>query len=247
MSDRFKQRVALITGGAGGIALEIATRMVAEGASVCLVDVNGERTEKAAASLGTGAFGLAADVSDEASIAAAARMTHDRFGRLDILINSAGITGPNTLLETYPADAWRQVMEVNLTGAFLACKAVIPMMRERNYGRIVNIASVAGKEGNPTASAYSASKAGMIGMTKSLGKELAATEIRVNAVTPAAVKTEIFDQMTEQHIAFMLSKIPIGRFGQVSEVSSLVCWLASEECSFSTGAVFDVSGGRATY
>lgn len=247
MSDRFKQRVALITGGAGGIGFEIATRMIGEGASVCLVDLDGERAQKAAASLGANAFGLAADVSDETSIASAARAVQERFGQLDILINSAGITGPNTLLETYPADAWRQVMEVNLTGAFLACKAVIPMMRARNYGRIVNIASVAGKEGNPTASAYSASKAGMIGMTKSLGKELAATEIRVNAVTPAAVKTEIFDQMTEQHIAFMLSKIPIGRFGQVSEVASLVCWLASEECSFSTGAVFDVSGGRATY
>jgi len=247
MSHRFTERVALITGGAGGIGLAVARKMMDEGAAVGLVDLDEGRARTAAASLGAGAIGLAADVRDEASIAAAARTIHDRHGRLDILVNSAGITGPNMLLEEYAADAWRQVIDVNLNGAFLACKAVLPLMRERNYGRIVNIASIAGKEGNPMASAYSASKAGMIGLTKSLGKELAATEIRVNAVTPAAVKTEIFDQMTEQHIAFMLSKIPIGRFGLVSEVADLVCWLASPECSFSTGAVFDVSGGRATY
>lgn len=247
MSERFRDRVAVITGGAGGIGFEIGARIVRDGGVAVLLDLDAGRAESAAARIGANALGLAADVSDEASIGEAMRAAHERFGRLDILVNSAGITGPNMLMEDYPADAWRQVMEVNLTGTFLACKVAVPFMRATDYGRIVNIASVAGKEGNPNASAYSASKAGVIGLTKSLGKELAKTNIRVNAVTPAAVKTEIFDQMTEEHIAFMLSKIPIGRFGLVEEVAALVCWLASEDCSFSTASVFDVSGGRATY
>ena len=164
-----------------------------------------------------------------------------------MLVCSAGITGPNVTAWEYPVDAWRQVIDVNLNGLFLCCRAVVPAMLKSDYGRIVNIASVAGKEGNPNASAYSTSKAGVIGFTKSLGKELAKTGIRVNCVTPAAVRTAIFDQMTQQHIDFMLSKIPMGRFGAVDEIAALVCWLASEECSFSTGAVFDASGGRATY
>ena len=169
------------------------------------------------------------------------------LGKIDILVASAGITGPNATVWDYPVAQWDRVIDVNLNGVFYCNRSVVPHMQRNGYGRIVNIASIAGKEGNPNAAAYSASKAGVIGLTKSLGKELATSEIRVNCVTPAAVRTPIFDQMTQQQIDWMLSKIPIGRFGGIDEVSSLVCWLASEECSFSTGAVFDVSGGRATY
>lgn len=244
---RFSGRVALVTGAATGIGFEIARRIAAEGGKVAVADINGERAGHAAASIGKAAAGIAVDVADEASVGAAFARAESQFGGLDILVNSAGITGPNATLETYSAADWRKVMDINLNGTFLCCRAAVPLMRKRGYGRIVNIASIAGKEGNPNASAYSASKAGVIGLTKSLGKELATTEIRVNAVTPAAVKTEIFAQMTQQHIDMMLSKIPMGRFGLVEEVTALVCWLASQECSFSTGAVFDVSGGRATY
>jgi 3-oxoacyl-[acyl-carrier protein] reductase len=166
---------------------------------------------------------------------------------VDALVCCAGITGPNTKVWDYPVDAWQQVMNVNINGVFLCCRELAPHMRERNYGRIVNIASVAGKDGNPNASAYSTSKAAVIGFTKSLGKEMADTEVRVNCVTPAAVKTAIFDQMTPEHIQFMLSKIPMGRFGQPEEIAAMVTWLCTEDCSFSTGAVFDLSGGRATY
>lgn len=246
-TDRFDGQAALVTGAATGIGYEVARRIVEEGGSVALVDINGARAQESAARLGGRALGLAADVADEPSIAGAVAEAAGRFGRLDVLVNSAGITGPNAPLESYGADDWRRVMDVNINGTFFACKAAVPVMRKGGYGRIVNIASIAGKEGNPNASAYSTSKAAVIGLTKSLGKELATTEIRVNAVTPAAVKTEIFAQMTQAHIDFMLSKIPVGRFGLVEEVASLVCWLASRECSFSTGAVFDVSGGRATY
>lgn len=245
--SRFSGRVALVTGAATGIGFEIARRIAAEGGKVAVADINGARADEAAAKIGKSATGIAVDVADEASVGAAFAKAEDRFGGLDILVNSAGITGPNTTLENYPAADWRKVMDINLNGTFLCCRAAVPLMRKRPWGRIVNIASIAGKEGNPNASAYSASKAGVIGLTKSLGKELATTEIRVNAVTPAAVKTEIFAQMTQQHIDMMLSKIPMGRFGLVEEVTALVCWLASQECSFSTGAVFDVSGGRATY
>jgi len=246
-TDRFDGQAALVTGAATGIGYEVARRIVEEGGNVALVDINGARAQESAARLGGRALGLAADVADEPSIAGAVAEAARRFGRLDVLVNSAGITGPNVPLESYGADDWRRVMDVNINGTFFACKAAVPVMRKGGYGRIVNIASIAGKEGNPNASAYSTSKAAVIGLTKSLGKELATTEIRVNAVTPAAVKTEIFAQMTQAHIDFMLSKIPVGRFGLVEEVASLVCWLASRECSFSTGAVFDVSGGRATY
>jgi 3-oxoacyl-[acyl-carrier protein] reductase len=190
---------------------------------------------------------MAVDVSSESSVKAAFAETLTMLGQACILITSAGITGINATVETYPLEEWRRVLDVNLTGPFLCSKAVIPHMRERDYGRIVHIASIAGKEGNPNASAYSAAKAGVIALTKSLGKELASTGIRVNCVTPAAVETGMFAQMTESHINYMLSKIPMGRFGRAGEIAGMIAWLASEDCSFSTGAVFDLSGGRATY
>ncbi len=243
----FSERTAVITGGAVGIGFAVAQRLSASGAKVSLWDRDAAALAKAKASLGPGADTRVVDVADAASVDAATKATVAALSRIDVLVCSAGITGPNTPLWDYPLDAWRQVMDVNLNGLFYCNRAIVPIMQQRDYGRIVNIASVAGKEGNPNASAYSASKAGVIGLTKSLGKELAKTGIRVNCVTPAAVKTAIFDQMSQQHIDFMLSKIPLGRFGQVEEIAALVAWLCSEECSFSTGAVFDLSGGRATY
>jgi 2-dehydro-3-deoxy-L-rhamnonate dehydrogenase (NAD+) len=239
-------RVAIITGGARGIGLAVAERLAASGAKVALWDVDGGQAESAARQI-SGAFAQQVDVTDEAAIAGAVGECEKRLGPVDILVASAGITGPNVPVAQYPVAAWRQVVDIDLTGVFLCCRAVVPGMQARNYGRIVNIASIAGKEGNPNAAAYSAAKAGVIGLTKSLGKELAETGIRVNCITPAAVKTEIFNQMTEQHIQFMLSKIPMARFGLVEEIAALVAWLASEDCAFSTGAVFDISGGRATY
>lgn len=243
MSGRFEGQVAVVTGGAAGIGRAAAERMAAEGAKVCVWDIS----DKALADCGFAAHTAKVDQSDEAQVLAAAADVVAKLGRLDILVVSAGITGPNTTLETYSSDAWRQVIDINLNGTFYCNKAVVPLMKANGYGRIVNIASVAGKEGNPNASAYSTSKAGVIGLTKSLGKELARENITVNAVTPAAVKTAIFDQMTDEHIAFMLSKIPMGRFGTVDENAAMICFLASREASFSTGAVFDTSGGRATY
>jgi 2-dehydro-3-deoxy-L-rhamnonate dehydrogenase (NAD+) len=186
-------------------------------------------------------------VGDHASVVQAVRQTQARPRAIDVLVNCAGVTGPNVKLWDYPPEQWLQVMQVNLNGLFYCCREVVPVMRQQNYGRIVNIASVAGKEGNPNASAYSASKAAVIALTKSLGKELADTGIRVNCVTPAAVKTAIFEQMSAEHIAFMLSKIPMARFGEPEEIAAMVAWLCTEDCSFSTGAVFDLSGGRATY
>jgi NAD(P)-dependent dehydrogenase (short-subunit alcohol dehydrogenase family) len=243
----FKDRVAVITGGAVGIGFAIAQRLVASGAKVSLWDRDAAALAKAQSSLGATADTRVVDVSDATSVEGVASATVAAHSRIDVLVCSAGITGPNTPLAQYPLDAWREVIDVNLNGLFYCNRAVVPIMQQRDYGRIVNIASVAGKEGNPNASAYSTSKAAVIGLTKSLGKELAKTGIRVNCVTPAAVRTAIFDQMSQQHIDFMLSKIPLGRFGRVEEIAALVAWLCSEECSFSTGAVFDLSGGRATY
>lgn len=240
-------RHAVITGGATGLGYAIAQRMLASGASVTLWDRDGAALAIACGALGDKASPVIVDVADIDAVRAAVTQTASHADAIDILVNSAGVTGPNVKLWDYPVDAWQKVMQVNLNGLFYCCREVVPRMRERNYGRIINIASVAGKDGNPNASAYSASKAAVIGLTKSLGKELADTGIRVNCVTPAAVKTAIFDQMSSEHIQFMLSKIPMGRFGTTEEVAAMVGWLASEDCSFSTGAVFDLSGGRSTY
>jgi len=240
-------RHAVITGGATGLGFAIAQRMLASGGSVTLWDRDGAAAAAACAQLGAQAQWVAVDVGDHASVVAATRQTLEQSSAVDALVNSAGITGPNTKVWDYPVDAWAQVMQVNLNGLFYCCRELVPHMRERNYGRIVNIASVAGKDGNPNASAYSASKAAVMALTKSLGKELADTGVRVNCVTPAAVKTAIFDQMKPEHIQFMLSKIPMGRFGTPEEVAAMVTWLCTEDCSFSTGAVFDLSGGRSTY
>jgi 3-oxoacyl-[acyl-carrier protein] reductase len=242
-------RVVVITGGARGIGYAVAQRALRSGAAVALWDVDAERLERSRGELsewGT-VSAVAVDLVDEAAVEAAAASTFREHGSIDVLINSAGITGGNgSTWELDPA-VWRRVIEVNLIGSYLTCRAVVPRMLERGYGRIVNIASVAGKEGNPNASHYSASKAGLIGLTKSLGKELAKRNILVNAVTPAAAKTEIFDSMSQEHIDYMLAKIPMNRFLLPEEAASMILWLASEDCAFSTGAVFDLSGGRATY
>ncbi len=240
-------RTAAITGGAMGIGLAVARRLAASGARIALWDRDEKALAQAKATLGGDAFVRVLDVVDAAAVERAAQETAAACGGIDVLVCSAGITGPNVPLADYPVADWKRVFDVNVHGVFLCNRAVVPLMKAKDYGRIVNIASVAGKEGNPNASAYSASKAAVIGLTKSLGKELARTGIRVNCVTPAAVRTAIFDQMTQQHIDFMLAKIPMGRFGTVDEVAALVAWLASEDCAFSTGAVFDLSGGRATY
>jgi 2-dehydro-3-deoxy-L-rhamnonate dehydrogenase (NAD+) len=244
-----KNRTAIVTGGARGIGFAIAQRLLASGAAVALWDMDADALDKAAVALkGGGRIHIAAvDVTDEASIARARdALIHDA-SRIDILINNAGITGGNAPTWELPPDIWRRVVEVNLIGPYLTCRAVVPHMIATGYGRIVNIASIAGKEGNPNASHYSASKAGLIGLTKSLAKELATKNVVVNCVTPAAAKTDLFDQMTQAQIDYMLSKIPMNRFVAVDEIAALVAWLASEECSFSTGAVFDISGGRAVY
>jgi 3-oxoacyl-[acyl-carrier protein] reductase len=241
---RFSGQVAVITGAASGIGLAVANRIAAEGARISAWDLS----EKALAAIDDlFADRVVMDQSDEEAVARATAVTIRKFGAIDVLVVNAGITGPNKPLVEYPTDAWRQVIDVNVNGVFYVNRAVVPHMIARGYGRIVMVASVAGKEGNPNASAYSASKAAVIGMTKSLGKELARSGVSVNAVAPAAVRTALFDQMSQEHIDFMLSKIPMGRFGTVEETASLIAWLASRECSFSTGAVFDVSGGRATY
>jgi 3-oxoacyl-[acyl-carrier protein] reductase len=242
-------RKAVVTGGAQGIGYAIAERLLESGAAVAIWDKDGQEAEAAAGRLAAKGEvkAVIADVTQSASVEAASSATAGAFGVIDILVNNAGISGPNKKTWEYTPEEWRQVISVDLTGVFLCCRAVVPLMRQNGYGRIVNIASIAGKEGNPNAPAYSAAKAGVIGLTKSLAKELALEKIHVNCVTPAVVKTAIFDQMSEEHIEYMLMKIPMARFGATGEIAALVAWLCSEECSFSTGAVFDLSGGRATY
>ena len=243
------QRHAVITGGGQGIGLAISTRLLLSGGSISLWDCDGEVLDTAQGQLGKcdRVSAEIVDVSDPDSVLAATQATLRKHGKIDILVANAGIAGPNHKTWEYPIESWKRVIDINLLGVFLCCRAVVPHMLQQNYGRIVNVASIAGKEGNPNASAYSASKAGVIALTKSLGKETATSNIAVNCITPAAARTRIFEQMTQEHIDFMLSRIPRLRFLEVDEVSAMVAWLVSEENSFTTGAVFDLSGGRATY
>jgi NAD(P)-dependent dehydrogenase (short-subunit alcohol dehydrogenase family) len=240
-----KGRAAIVTGGARGIGFACAERLTKSGAKVAIWDIDGAVAEAAARKID--GLGVAVDVTDEAKVTAARDATIKAFGKVDVLVCNAGIAGPNLKTWDYPLVEWNKVVSLNLTAVFLCCKALAPHMTANKWGRIVNIASIAGKEGNANASAYSATKAAVIGLTKSLGKELADAGVLVNCVTPAAIKTDIFKQMTQAHIDFMLSKIPMGRFGEVEEAAAMVAWLSSPDCSFSTGAVFDLSGGRATY
>ena len=241
-------RVAVVTGGAQGFGFAISERFIKSGAKVIIWDIDKKATEEAIEKLNSKECSYQlVDVTNFDEIKKSLSDIETKYGKIDIFINNAGIAGKNTTVAEYPIEEWKKVIELNLDAVFYCCKAVVPFMDKNNYGRIVNIASIAGKEGNPNASAYSTSKAGVIGLTKSLGKELALKNIAVNCVTPAAAKTRIFDQMTEEHINYMLSKIPRNKFAKVEELASLVAWLASEENSFSTAAVFDLSGGRATY
>ncbi|MDP9053430.1 MAG: SDR family oxidoreductase [Acidobacteriota bacterium] len=245
-AKRFSGQVAVVTGAASGLGLGIAKRLASEGARVSLWDCN-PATLSAAAATVDGSHTVTVDVVDPAAVERAAQNTLEALGRIDILVASAGITGPNAPSWEYPIAEWRRVMQVNLDGLFYCNRAVVPHFLAAGYGRIVNIASISGKEGNPNACAYSASKAGVIAFTKALGKELAETAIRVNCIAPGAVRTPLFDQMSEAHIQYMLSKIPMKRLGAIEEVAAMACWLASAECTFNSGAVFDLSGGRATY
>jgi len=241
-------RVAIVTGGAQGFGLAITKRFIESGAKVIIWDIDENETKKAIDNINSENLSYQiVDVSNINLINEKLNQVEKSHGKIDIFINNAGITGMNKTVVDYPLDEWNKVINLNLNAVFYCCKAVVPFMIKNNYGRIVNIASIAGKEGNPNASAYSTSKAGVIGLTKSLGKELAQNNIAVNCVTPAAARTRIFDQMTEEHINYMLSKIPRNKFAKVDELASLVTWLSSEENSFSTAAVFDLSGGRATY
>jgi 3-oxoacyl-[acyl-carrier protein] reductase len=245
----FTGRVAVVTGGSRGIGHAVAERILRSAGAVALWDVDTAQLATARSALA--AFGpvsvVTVDVTDESGVAAAAQATRAEHGKIDVLINNAGITGGNAVTWELEPAVWRKVLEVNLVGPYLTCRAIVPLMLENGYGRIVNVASVAGKEGNPNASHYSASKAGLIGMTKSLGKELATKNILVNCVTPAAAKTDIFAQMQQAQIDYMLARIPMNRFVEPHEVAATICWLATEDCSFATGAVFDISGGRTTY
>jgi 3-oxoacyl-[acyl-carrier protein] reductase len=243
---RFDGRSAIVTGGASGLGLEAARRIVAEGGRVALWDIDPDWLETARQEIGA-THAVAFDVTDREAVEQAAAASHEALGAIDVLVNSAGITGATAPVENYPVDSWLGVIDVNLNGVFYCCRAVLPFMLARGYGRIVNVASVAGKEGNPFASAYSASKAGVIGFTKSLGKELATRGVIANAVTPATFESPILQQLPKSQVEYMRSKIPMGRLGDVRETAAMVCFMASEECSFTTGATFDTSGGRTTF
>jgi NAD(P)-dependent dehydrogenase (short-subunit alcohol dehydrogenase family) len=243
---RFESRCAVITGGASGLGKETAKRIVAEGGKVALWDINAERLSQAK-DVVRASHSVTLDVSDPKAVATAAKETANTLGKIDILIGSAGVTGATVPVHEFPIESWQHVINVNLNGLFYCCRAIVPFMLENGYGRIVNIASVAGKEGNPNASAYSASKAGVIGLTKSLGKELAMKNVNVNCITPATFESPILEQLPQSQIDYMRSKIPMGRLGMVAEIAAMVCFMASEECSFTTAATFDASGGRTTF
>lgn len=245
-AGRFQGRNAIITGAASGSGKAVAKRIVEEGGRVALWDVNAEALAAAQAETGADVT-VTLDISKEAEVTRAAAASHEALGHLDLLLCSAGITGATVPVKDFPVESWQRVIDINLNGVFYCCRAVVPYLLQNGYGRIVNLASVAGKEGNPNASAYSASKAGVIGFTKSLGKELATSGVLANVVTPAAFRSPLLGQMPQSQIDYMASKIPMGRLGEVDEVTALVCWLLSEECSFSTAATFDISGGRTTY
>jgi len=245
-TNRFAGRTAVITGGASGAGKAVAARLVAEGAQVALWDLNPVTLAQAQSEVGATSIRVV-DVADPDAVQSAAEASRAALSHIDLLVCSAGITGATVPVPEFPIDSWRRVLDINLSGVFYACRAIVPFMVEQKFGRIVNVASVAGKEGNPNASAYSASKAGVIGFTKSLAKELATSGVVVNAVTPAVFVTPLLQQMPQSQVDFMKSKIPMNRFGEVSEVVAMICWLLSDECSFSTGAVFDISGGRTTY
>jgi NAD(P)-dependent dehydrogenase (short-subunit alcohol dehydrogenase family) len=246
ISGRFNGRNAIVTGGASGLGLQVARRILSEGGRVSLWDLSASALAEAKSNL-TEAHTVPVNVSNHDEVLEAARLTNAALGNLDILVNCAGITGATAPVQEYPIESWLQVINVNLNGTFYCCREIVPLMIAGGYGRIVNIASVAGKEGNPNASAYSASKAAVMGLTKSLGKELATSGVLVNCITPATFESPILDQLPSSQIDYMRSRIPMGRLGEASESAALVCWLASEECSFSTAATFDISGGRTTY
>ena len=245
--DEFNNKVVIITGAGSGIGKETASRMIKNGAKVALWDYNQDTLNAIQNNLGSSSYAINVDVSNENSVKNAANLVRKDIGTPSVLVNCAGVAGDNATVEKTEVDEWRRVININLTGTFICCKEVVSDMIKNNYGRIVNIASVAGKEGNPNAAHYSASKSGVITFTRSLGKELASTGILVNCITPAVIETEMLAQVSDEHKAYMVSKIPMGRMGQPSEVSSLICWLSSKECSYSTAAAFDLSGGRSTY